>query len=239
MSGPEATIGIIVLLIGLGIACFGWKIHRALIAIMGFLIGGALGFLLLGAALRDLGGALLAFFIVGVFSAWFFSTYEKIAVGLGAGFIGADIVADLTAKHTYSSSFFGIPVYDTQYNYPVIIIAFLISAYLGWQFYKLGYIIITSGIGASLISIGGAFIGFWGLANTTIPLLGAFLLGIIVQYIQEAPNNDLFSKDSKNLEDVKKPSNADLDELLKLKSLKDSGVLTEEEYEEEKKKLLK
>lgn len=214
-------------IIGIAIAGFGWKIHRGFVAFSGFIIGGLVGGI--GGLIFYGGtGAILGFIFLGVVTAFLFSAFEKLAIGLVWGSLGAVFVAVFTTtrNYLYSGS-------TSQFNYIAILLGFFVASYLGWQFYKFGYIVITAFIGAFIVS---AFAG-----SMMIPaLIVVFILGIIVQYSQEGSHSSFVSTPSSKVIILDSGISQDnLDKLKKLKNMYDSGLLTDAEYNSEKEKLLK
>ena len=180
-------IGIASMLVGAAFTFYGWKLHRLLIAVDGFVVGGVVG-TLLGSATLDYGyyDSISVYFIIGgIIGAGIFLMLEKIAVGCSIGSIGAVIVGEATKTQYLEGYWWGIPQYTTQYNNIAIIIGFIVFAYVGWKFYKYAYIFLTSASGSFLIAAGGVLSGFWNVYNAWLITLGIFIVGIFVQYRNE------------------------------------------------------
>jgi predicted RNA-binding Zn-ribbon protein involved in translation (DUF1610 family) len=83
---------------------------------------------------------------------------------------------------------------ETKYNYLPIIVAFLISSYVGLRFYRLGYIILSTGIGAILIATGGTVARLWNIDRIGWPMLLSLFLGTIIQLAQEGTKREIILK---------------------------------------------
>ncbi len=179
--------GAIVILLGFTIATIGWKIHRSMIALSGFVIGVIscdliiYSFNLFSDVVFLWGLSILAGVLVGAL----FIIYEKISIGLTSGFIGAAIVSDLTSTRTLVGWNFGYPILETRLNYLPILIAFTLSTYAGLRFYRIGYIILSTGIGALLVAWGGTITGFWAVDRVGFPIILSLFIGAIMQLSQE------------------------------------------------------
>lgn len=193
MFNSSLLAGAIIILIGFTIATVGWKIHRAMMALSGFVIGAIACNLII---------ASLAFFsditwiwglsiLSGILTAIIFIVYEKTSIGVTSGLIGAAIISDLTSTRTLVGWDYGYPILETRLNYLPISIAFLISTYAGLRFYKIGYIILSTGIGAILVAWGGTVAGLWAIERVGFPILLSLFLGTIIQLAQEGLKREL------------------------------------------------
>lgn len=185
--------GSAIIIIGFIVATIGWKVHSFMIVIAGFVIGMIVCNL-----------AIVSFFpfidfmwiwglsiFTGVFTAILFMIYEKTSIGVTSGLIGAAIISDLTSTRTLIGWETGYPLLETRLNYLPILITLIISSYAGLRFYKIGYIILSSGIGAILIAWGGTIAGLWPLDRVGFPILLSIFLGTIIQLAQEGKKRDL------------------------------------------------
>ena len=193
MLSPNFLAGVIIILIGFTIATIGWKIHSAMIALSGFVIGVIIGNRIVVALgffsdLVLIGGLSI---LSGLLAAIIFIVYEKTAIGVTSGLIGAAISSDLTSTRTLVGWEYGFPMLETKYNYIPIIIAFLISSYIGLRFYRLGYIILSTGIGAILIATGGTVARLWNIDRIGWPMLLSLFLGMIIQLAQEGTKREI------------------------------------------------
>lgn len=180
-------IGVVSMLVGAAFTFYGWRLHRLLIAVDGFVVGGVVGFVL-GSTTLDYGyyDSLSVYFVIGgIIGAGFFLMLEKIAVGCSIGSIGAAIMGEATKTQYLEGYWWGIPQYTTEYNNIAIIIGFIIFAYVGWKFYKYAYIFLTSASGSLLIAAGGVLSGFWNVDSAWLIALVLFLVGIFIQYQNE------------------------------------------------------
>jgi hypothetical protein len=163
-----------------------------MIALSGFVIGVILGNLIVVALgffsdIVLIGGLSI---LSGIFTAIIFIVYKKTSIGVTSGLIGAAISSDLTSTRTIVDWNFGFPIIETRYNYLPIFIAFLVSSYLGLRFYRLGYIILSTGIGAILIATGGTVARLWSIDRVGFPLLLSLFLGTIIQLAQEGSKRE-------------------------------------------------
>ena len=193
MLSPNFLAGVIVILIGFVIATIGWKIHSGMIVLSGFVIGAIIGeriVVILGffSDVVLLGGFSI---LLGIITAIFFLIYEKTSIGVTSGLIGAAISSDLTSTRTLVNWNFGFPVIETKYNYLPIFVVFLISLYLGLRFYRLGFIILSTGIGAILIATGGTIAQLWSVDRIGWPMLLSLFLGTIIQLAQEGSKREI------------------------------------------------
>jgi predicted RNA-binding Zn-ribbon protein involved in translation (DUF1610 family) len=193
MLSPNFLAGAIIILTGFTIATIGWKIHSAMIALSGFVIGVIIGNrIVVGLGfftdLVLIGGLSI---ITGLLAAIIFVVYEKTAIGVTSGLIGAAISSDFTSTRTLVGWEYGFPMLETKYNYIPIIVAFLISTYVGLRFYRLGYIILSTGIGAILIATGGTVSRLWAIDRIGWPMLLSLFLGAIIQLAQEGTKREI------------------------------------------------
>ncbi|MCX6653983.1 MAG: hypothetical protein NTY03_02550 [Candidatus Bathyarchaeota archaeon] len=193
MLSPNFLAGAIIILIGFTIATIGWKIHSTMIALSGFVVGVIIGNrIVVGLGfftdLVLIGGLSI---IMGLLAAIIFVVYEKTAIGVTSGLIGAAISSDFTSTRTLVGWEYGFPMLETKYNYIPIIVAFLISSYVGLRFYRLGYIILSTGIGAILIATGGTVARLWNIDRIGWPMLLSLFLGTIIQLAQEGTKREI------------------------------------------------
>jgi hypothetical protein len=201
MFNFSLIVGAVIIVIGFAVATIGWKIHRAMIALSGFVIG-ALSCNLIIASLSlidDLTWIWGLSITAGILSAILFIIYEKKSIGVTSGIIGAAIISDLTSTHILVGWDYGYPILETRLNYIPILLAFLISTYAGLRFYKIGYIILSTGIGAILVAWGGIVSGIWVVSRVGFPILLSLLLGIIIQLAQEGSRRELIIREREML----------------------------------------
>jgi hypothetical protein len=196
---PYFLTGVIIILIGFIIATIGWKIHGVMIALSGFVIGVIIGNRIVVASgffsdIFLIGGLSI---LSGIFAAIVFNVYEKAAIGVTSGLIGAAISSDLTSTRTIIDWNYGFPIIETKLNYLPIFIAFIISVYIGSRFYKLGYIILSTGIGAILVATGGTVARLWTFDRVGFPLLLSIFIGAIVQLAQEGSKRETYLQEKK------------------------------------------
>jgi len=196
MLSPNFLAGTVIILIGFTIATIGWKIHSAMIALSGFVVGVIIGNRIIVALgfFTDLvlvGGLSI---LSGLIAAIVFIVYEKTAIGVTSGLIGAAISSDLTSTRTLIGWEYGFPILETKYNYIPIIVTFLISSYVGLRFYRLGYILLSTGIGAILIATGGTVARLWNIDRIGWPMLLSLFLGTIIQLAQEGTKREITSQ---------------------------------------------
>jgi hypothetical protein len=197
MLSPNLLAGVIIIIIGFTIASIGWKIHSAMIAFSGFVVGTIIGnriFVALGffSDLVLIGGLSI---LSGIIIAIIFIVYEKTSIGITSGFMGAAIISDLTSTRTLVGWEYGFPMLETKYNYLPILVAFLVSSYIGLRFYRLGYIILSTGIGAILIATGGTVARLWSIDRIGWPMLLSLFLGSIIQLAQEGTKREIILKE--------------------------------------------
>jgi hypothetical protein len=193
MLSPNFLAGGVVILIGFTIATLGWKIHSVMMALSGFVVGVIIG----NRIVVDSGfftdivliGSLSI--LSGLIAAIIFNVYEKTAIGVTSGLIGAAISSDLTSTRTLVGWEYGFPMLVIKYNYIPIIVVFLISSYIGLRFYRLGYIILSTGIGAILIATGGTVARLWSIDRIGWPMLLSLFLGTIIQLAQEGTKREI------------------------------------------------
>ena len=193
MLSPNFLAGAIIILIGFTIATIGWKIHSTMIALSGFVVGVIIGYRAAVALgfITDLvliGGLS---FLSGLIAAIIFVVYEKTAIGVTSGLIGAAISSDLSSTRTLVGWEYGFPMLEIRYNYLPIIVVFIISSYVGLRFYRLGYIILSTGIGAILIATGGTVARLWDIDRIGWPMLFSLFLGTIIQLAQEGTKREI------------------------------------------------
>jgi len=192
LFSTDLAYGVIIIVIGFSIETIGWRIHRAMIGISGFVTGGVIANFLATNLLNlsDLTWMLALLSILSVATAIAFLVYEKISVGITSGLVGAMIVSGFTSTRTLIGWRMNFPLIEPHYNYPVVSIAFLISTYIGWRYFKLGYIILSTGIGSILVASGGILAGLWNYDNLGIFVLLSLMIGAIVQLSQEGTRRE-------------------------------------------------
>jgi hypothetical protein len=193
MFTSSLLAGAIIILLGFAIATIGWKIHRAMIALSGFVIGAIACNLIIAslAFFSDIAWIWGLSILSGILTAILFIVYEKTSIGVTCGIIGAAIISDLTSTRTLVGWEYGYPMLETRLNYIPVSIAFLISTYAGLRFYKIGYIILSSGIGAILVAWGGTVAGLWAIDRVGFSLLLSLFLGTIIQLAQEGSKREM------------------------------------------------
>jgi len=197
MYTSSLLVGILVIFIGFIIATLGWKIHSVMIAISGFVIGVIASNLIVTslAFFSDIAWIWGISILSGIFTAIIFIVYKKTSIGVTSGLIGAAIISDLTSTRTLVGWDYGYPILETRLNYLPISIAFLISTYAGLRFYKLGYVILSAGIGAILVAWGGTLSGLWAIDRIGFPLLLSLFLGAVIQLAQEGSKREMAIRD--------------------------------------------
>jgi len=180
-------LGVAIILVGFSIETIGWKIHQQIIGISGFIVGLVFGdfivtqVLLLDSVVWRVGILLASSFAFAIL----FFVYLKISIAVTSGIVGALIVSGFTSSRTIAEWSLSSTVFQTNYNYPALIVAFALSSYAGYRFYRIGYIILSTGIGSILVAYGGIVSGLWTYSFLGIFLLLSLLLGVIVQLSQE------------------------------------------------------
>jgi hypothetical protein len=197
MFDSSLLVGVIIILLGFTIASVGWKIHRAMIALSGFVIGAIACNLIIAsfALLSDIAWIWSFSILTGFLTAILFIIYEKTSIGITSGLIGAAIISDLTSTRILIGWDYGYPILETRLNYLPISIAFLISTYAGLRFYKIGYIILSTGIGAIIVAWGGTVAGLWAINRVGFPLLLSLFLGAIIQLAQEGSRREIIIRE--------------------------------------------
>jgi hypothetical protein len=186
LINTDFVFGAIIIFVGLAVETIGWKIHQQIVGISGFVVGLVIGDFIGSQVLRIdfvvwriliLAASSIMFFIL-------FFVYIKISIGVTSGIVGALIVSGFTSSRTIAEWSLNYTI-QTNYNYPALIIAFAVSSYAGYRFFKLGYIILSTGIGSILVAYGGIISGLWTYSFLGVFLLLSLLLGVIVQLSQE------------------------------------------------------
>lgn len=188
----DLAFGLMIIIVGFSIETIGWRIHSAMIGISGFVVGGFIANFL-ATNLLNLGDLTWRFGVVGLASvatALAFLIYEKISVGITSGLVGAMVVSGFTSTRTLIGWRMNSPLIEPHYNYPVVLIAFVISSYVGWRYFKLGYIILSTGIGSILVVSGGILAGLWNYDNLGVFVLLSLMIGAIVQLSQEGTRRE-------------------------------------------------
>ena len=184
---PVFFFGVLIIIIGLAIELMGWKIHQQIVGVSGVIVGFVVGDFVGGAILNlDLlpwrtaliAASTIAFFIL-------FFVYIRASIAVTSGIVGALIVSGFTSSRTITEWSLNYAVFQTNYNYPLLFVAFAVSSIAGYRFYKLGYIILSTGIGSILVAYGGNIAGLWGYDHLGIFLLLSLMLGAIVQFSEE------------------------------------------------------
>jgi|WetSurMetagenome_2_1015567.scaffolds.fasta_scaffold93267_2 hypothetical protein len=187
LFNAEFFFGAIVILVGLAVELVGWKIHQQIVSVSGFIVGLVVGDFIWSQVFY-VDYIFWRIFILATFSIIFFVlffVYIRISIGVTLGIVGALIVSGFTSSRTIADWSLNYVFFQTNYNYPVLVIAFAISSYAGYRFFKLGYIILSTGIGSILVAYGGIISGLWTYNYLGIFLLLSLLLGSIVQLSQE------------------------------------------------------
>ncbi len=193
LFSTDLIYGLIIIIIGFSIETIGWRIHRPMIGFSGLVVGGWLGNLL-AVNLLNLNNLTWRLTILGIASvamAIAFLVYEKISVGITSGLVGAMIVSGFTSTSTLIGWRMNSPLIEVHFNYPVVLIAFVISSYVGWRYFKLGYIILSTGIGSILVASGGILAGLWNYDNLGIFVLLSLFMGVIAQLSQEGTRREI------------------------------------------------
>jgi hypothetical protein len=188
-DGFGVAIGLVIISIGLVLAFYGWKIHKLLIQIIGFFIGGILGAIALASLVSSGEMGIIGFFGSGILCAYLSTRIEKAYIALLAGFTGASIVSQLTrviqVTQTPWVPQYGLymPTVQTQYNIPAIILTFIVCMVLGWLFYKVGWMVLTAAWGAVMTAVG---VWTMGSMEGMLPTgLVVFVIGTLYQMYHE------------------------------------------------------
>jgi hypothetical protein len=187
LLNAELFFGAAIIIIGLALETMGWKIHRQIIGLSGLIVGLVVGDFI-GTQLLGLNFILWRVIILAFSSLLFivlFFVYMRISIGITSGIMGSLIISGFTSSRTLAEWNLNYAIFQTNYNYPSLILAFAISSYAGYRFYKLGYLILSTGIGSIIVAYGGIISGFWTYDNLGIFLLLSLLLGVILQLSQE------------------------------------------------------
>jgi hypothetical protein len=179
--------GAALILTGIAIELIGWKIHQQIVVVSGFIVGLVVGDFI-GVQMLNLDFLLWRLFILAVSSIAFtvlFFVYIRASIGVTSGIVGALIISGFTSSQTITEWSLNYALFETNFNYPALILSFVASALAGYRFYKLGYIILSAGIGSILVAYGGIVIGFWTYSYLGIFLLLSLMLGVIVQLSEE------------------------------------------------------
>jgi hypothetical protein len=176
-------LGVAIILVGFAVETMGWKIHQQIVGLSGFIVGLVVGDFI-GSQILHLDFIVwsVALQVVSsfIFTVLFF-VYMRISIGITSGIVGALIVSGFTSSSTLTEWSLNYTVFQTNFNYPALILAFSVSGYAGYRFYRLGYIILSAGIGSILVAYGGLIAGFWTYSYLGIFLLLSLMLGMIVQ----------------------------------------------------------
>lgn len=184
---PDFLFGVFLIFLGLAILALGWKIHQQIVGITGFISGLVFGDFI-GSQLFRFDFFLLKLTLIIISSIAFsllFFIYMRFSIGITSGIIGAIIISGFTSSKTLIGWALDYAIFQTNYNYAALILSFIIFGIAGYRFYKLGYIILSTGIGSILFSYGGIFVGLWNYDRQGIFLLLSLMLGIIIQLSQE------------------------------------------------------
>jgi hypothetical protein len=187
LLNADFVFGAIIIFIGLAIETIGWKIHQQIVGVSGFVVGLVVGDFI-GSQLLQLDYVVWRILILAASSIMFFIlffVYMRISIAVTSGIVGALIVSGFTSSRTLADWSLTYTVFQTNYNYSALIIAFTVSFYAGYRFFKLGYIILSTGIGSILVAYGGIISGLWTYNYLGIFLLLSLLLGVIAQLSQE------------------------------------------------------
>jgi hypothetical protein len=183
----EFLFGIALIFVGFAVETLGWRLHQQIVGISGFIVGLVIGDFIGSQVLSlDFFVWKLAILVVSsvAFSILFF-VYMRISIAVTSGIVGALIVSGFTSSRTLVEWSLDYSIFQTNFNFPALIIAFAVSTYVGYRFYKLGYIILSTGLGSILVAYGGIISGFWTYSYLGIFLLLSLLLGVIVQLSHE------------------------------------------------------
>ena len=186
MIRAEFFYGIALILIGFGIEALGWKIHQQIVGVSGFVFGLVVGDFV-GSQLfhLDFLFRVVILLIAGFGFLLLFFIYMRVSVAFTSGIIGALIVSGFTSYQMITEWRLTYAVFQTVYNYPALLLSFLVSFLAGYRYYKLGYIVLSTGIGSIFIAYGGIFTGIWDYNGLGIFVLLSLMLGAIIQLSQE------------------------------------------------------
>jgi hypothetical protein len=187
LLNADFVFGAIIIFIGLAVETIGWKIHQQIVGVSGFVVGLVVGDFI-GSQLLQVDFVVWRILILAASSIMFlilFFIYIRISIGVTSGIVGALIVSGFTSSRTIAEWSLNYSLFQTHYNYTALIAAFAVSSYAGYRFFKLGYIILSTGIGSILVAYGGVISGLWTYSFLGIFLLLSLMLGVIVQLSQE------------------------------------------------------
>ena len=187
LLNTDFVCGAIIIFVGLAVETIGWKIHQQIVSISGIIVGFIVGDFIINQVF-NIDNSLFRIAILAVFSVAFFViffVYMRISIAVTSGIMGALIVSGFTSSRTIVEWSFPYAIFQTNFNYPALIIALTVSSYAGYRFYKLGYIILSTCLGSILVAYGGILSGLWAYSYLGIFLLLSLLLGVIVQLSQE------------------------------------------------------
>jgi len=187
LLNTDFVFGVFIIFIGLAVDTIGWKIHKQILPVSGLVIGLVVGDFV-GSQVLNLDNILLRILILATSCITFFIiffVYVRISISVTSGIVGALIVSGFTSSRTITEWTLNYAIFQTNYNYSALLIAFAISSYVGYRFFKLGYIILSTGIGSILVAYGGIISGMWTYSFLGIFLLLSLFLGVIMQLSQE------------------------------------------------------
>ncbi len=186
MINAEFFYGISLMIIGFGIEALGWKIHQQIVGISGLVFGLVVGDFIGSQLLRlDFLFRVVILLMTGLGFFLLFFIYMRASIAFTSGVIGALIVSGFTSYQILTEWRLTYAVFQTVYNYPALLISFLLSFLAGYRYYKLGYIVLSTGIGSIFIAYGGIFIGIWSYNGLGLFVLLSLMLGAIIQLSQE------------------------------------------------------
>jgi hypothetical protein len=187
LLNADLFIGAVIIFVGLAIEIRGWKLHQQIVGISGFIIGLVVGDFI-GSEVLNLDFIVWRILILTASSIGFtilFFVYMKISIGVTSGIVGALIVSGFTSSRTLAEWSLNYVNYRTNFNYPALIITFALAGYAGYRYYKLGYIILSTGIGSILVAYGGEIANIWSYSYLGIFLLISLMLGVVAQLSEE------------------------------------------------------
>jgi hypothetical protein len=182
----DIIFGLVVIFIGLTIEIRGWKIHQQIIGLSGLIVGLVVGDFC--TQVLSIDSIILKYLILAISSITFtilYFVYMRISISVTSGIVGALIVSGFTSSNTITEWSLNYINYQTNFNYPALIATFILSSYAGYRFYKIGYIILSIGIGSILVAYGGEIAKLWSYNFLGIFLLMSLLLGAVVQLSEE------------------------------------------------------
>ncbi len=187
MNTLSILLGFLLLFFGFSIILVGWKIHRQMIGLAGFITGALIGNFIYVEILRQdfFVFQLVLVPLVGVAFLIIFLVYERWALSITGGVVGALVISGFTSTRVLIDWDAETPIFAPHYNYVALFAAFLVFFYLSHKFFKLGYIFLSTFIGSIFIAYGGVGIGFWSYDNLGLFLLLSILTGIIIQLHSE------------------------------------------------------